>query len=224
MAFELARGDYRSRPGIQALTEGPVDSNGDLDLDASLPAIATARTLGQPIWHDDLRTRTWTRRDHALTLLIDHSGSMDGDRLAAATIAAAVLAIRSPQDYSVIAFAGDAIVIKAQHEQRPLASVVNDILALRGYGTTNVSLGLRAGLRQLARSASSRRIGVALTDGVATTGPDPRPFASRFDQLHVVCPGDAPVEAIRLARRGQGSCARLTRPTEIGRVLAGLVR
>lgn len=221
---ELARGDQGLRSGIQTLRPGPVESGGDLDLDASLPAIALSRKLGTPIRRDDLRTRVWARQDHALTLLIDHSGSMDGDRLAAAAVAAAVLAIRSPRDYSVIAFAGDAIVIKAQREERPLAAVVDDILALRGYGTTNVSLGLRAGLAQLARSNSARRIGVALTDGVATTGPDPRLFASRYDQLHVICPDDSSGEAAVLARCGSGSCARLSRPTEIGRALAELMR
>lgn len=224
MVVELARGDHRPRSGVQALTDAPVDSGGDLDLDASLPAIAAARATGEPVKRDELRTRTWRRRDHALTLLIDHSGSMDGDRLAAAAIAAAVLAIRSPRDYSVIAFAGDAIVIKAQHEVRPLAGVVHDIVALRGYGTTDVSLGLRAGLRQLNRSSSSHRIGVALTDGVATTGIDPRALAARFDRLHVICPDDASDDAIALARHGNGSCVRLSRPTAIARVLAGLMR
>ena len=224
VAVDLARGDEGRRSGTKQLATMPVERGGDLDLDHSLPAIAEARAAGRPVDIDELKARNWIKRDHALTLLIDHSGSMDGDRLVTASLAAAVLAIRSPDDYSVIAFAGEVIVVKAQREPRPLAEVVNDILALRGYGTTDVALGLYAGLEQLARSASSQRIGIAMTDGVSTSGGDPFALAGRFGQLHVVCPADAPEAADRLARRGGGECARVTRPTEVGRVLAGLMR
>lgn len=224
IAAELARGDHDRRSGTREMRLGRLDRGGDIDLDASLHAVVDARRGATAVDADLLRSRTWGSRNHALTLLIDHSGSMDGDRLVAAALGAAVLAIRSPHDYSVVAFAGDAIVIKQQRQERRLEDVVDDILALRGYGTTNVSLGLTAGLKQLDASSASQRIGVVLSDCVATSGPDPLDLATRFDQLHVVCPNDAPSDALRLARRGGGSCARVARPTEVGRALASLIR
>jgi Mg-chelatase subunit ChlD len=74
------------------VTTVPADREGDLDLDASLTAIADARAAPRPVGLDELRARAWARPTLALCLLVDASGSMGGARLAAAALTAAACA------------------------------------------------------------------------------------------------------------------------------------
>ena len=53
---------------------------GDLDVDASLDALADARGRGAPPDPDELRVRGWSQPGTALCLLVDRSGSMGGRR------------------------------------------------------------------------------------------------------------------------------------------------
>ncbi|MEZ5167834.1 MAG: hypothetical protein R2695_15625 [Acidimicrobiales bacterium] len=62
----------------------------------------------------DLLVRHWTKPTMAIALLVDRSGSMNGDRLAVAAVAAAGCAWRAPADWSVLAFADRQLAVKSQ--------------------------------------------------------------------------------------------------------------
>jgi len=215
----LGQGGGEKKRGVGHLSSGRLSQGDELDLDASLPAIAEARSLGHNVDPDLLRGRHWVREDHALTLLIDRSGSMGGERLVTAALAAAIVACRAPADYSVIAFAGDCVVVKSQDSDRPTDSVLDDLLSLHGYGTTDLARALAAGHQQLSRSRSRRKVGILLSDGMSTAGGDPLRLAREYETLHVIAPpGDAP-QAAALARVGGGRFAQVSRASELPEVL-----
>lgn len=170
---DAARTGPQRRRGVGRMRRAPMArATGDLDLDASLDAVVQLRS-GTGHDAEGLHVRAWDRPDTALCLLVDRSGSMAGDRLAAAAVAAAAIMFRSPRDCSVVAFAEDAVVLKAQDEHRAVEDVVGDLLRLRGFGVTDVGLALRTARRQLERSRAGRRLAVVMSDCRATTGGDP---------------------------------------------------
>ena len=215
----LGQGGGQRRRGVGQLAAGRLSPGDDLDVDASIGEIAEARAVGRSVDGDLLVGRHWVREEHALTLLVDRSGSMGGERLVTAALAAAVVACRAPDDYSVIAFAGDAVVIKSQDVARPTDSVLDDLLSLHGYGTTDLARALRAGSAQLSRSRARRKVGILLSDGAATAGGDPLRLAREFEMLHVIAPPGDAVQAAALARAGGGRFAQVVRPSELPEVL-----
>ena len=68
------------------------DFSGDLDIDASVDAIAGHRATGV-LEVEQLRHRVWTKNTHAISLVIDRSGSMGGEPLATAALTAAAVEI-----------------------------------------------------------------------------------------------------------------------------------
>ncbi len=79
-----------------------------------------------------LRVRALVRPGTALCLLVDRSGSMGGEPLATAAVAAAAVAWRAPDDYSVLAFGKDVVVAKGAGRLRQPSRSCSDVLALRG--------------------------------------------------------------------------------------------
>jgi len=83
-------------------------------------------------------------------------------------------------------------------------------LRIPARGLTNVGFGLTVARAELATSAARRRTAVLLTDAVHIAGPDPRPVARRFPELHVLLQvdgeHDAPLGA-DIARLGRGRMA-----------------
>ena len=72
-----------------------------------------------------------------------------------------------------VAFAEEALVVKAQDRHRPPDEVVDDLLTLRGFGTTDLARALRVARLQLERSTAGRRLAIVLSDCRATAGEDP---------------------------------------------------
>jgi len=146
------RGPVRPR-GIGKMATMPYRPDaGDVDLDASLGAIVDARAARSAVDPEGLKIRSWVRPGTALSLLVDRSGSMGGKPLATSAMAAAAVAWRSPADYSVVTFGKDVVVAKSQDSSKGGETVVNDVLALRGFGTTDLAGALRAAGDQLSRS------------------------------------------------------------------------
>lgn len=221
---DLARGESRPSRGVDRIVSRAGDPAGDIDLEASLEAVLDARASESAPDLDQLVMRSWVRTEHALSLIVDRSGSMGGERLVAAALAAAVVACRAPSDYSVVAVARDAVVVKAQDEARSVEQVIDDLLALRGHGTTNLELGLRVARDQLARSPSARRIALLLSDGNATAGGDPTVVARSLDMLHAVAPPGDNTAAAELARVGGGRFVELPGPSQVPEALLRLMR
>ncbi len=186
------RGPVRPR-GIGRLVEQPYRPDaGDLDLDASLEVIAAARAAGEAVDPERLRVRAWSTPSTAICLVVDRSGSMGGKPLATSAVAAAAVAWRAPGDYSVLSFGKEVVAPKSQDRTRPVEEVVDAVLALRGFGTTDVARALEAARDQLVRSSAGRRITVLLSDCRATEAGDVVAAARALDELVIIAPqGDS---------------------------------
>jgi Mg-chelatase subunit ChlD len=212
---DLARIGPVRRRGIGRMRSVTLrDADGDIDLDASLDAVVLGRARGG-IDPDQLRVQAWQRPSTAVCLLVDRSGSMAGDRLAAAAVAAASVLFRAPLDCSVVAFAEDAVVLKSQDAPRSPDEVVGDLLRLRGFGVTDLGLALRTAARQLERSPAGRRITILMSDCRATTGGDPLPHAGAVPELVVLAPQDDTADAEALAEALGARWAGLGGPTSV---------
>ena len=167
---------------------------GDIDIDASLDALNELRATGV-VDADELRVRGWLKPGTAISLVVDRSGSMGGKPLANSAMAAASIAAREPADYSVLVFGKDVIAAKSQDVHKFGDDVVNTVLALRGFGTTDLAGALHASREQLSRSKASRRITVLLSDCRATVDGDARAAAKSLDELVVIAPFEDDAEA-----------------------------
>lgn len=216
--LRLARSGRSETRGIGRLVGAPLDAGRDLDVDGSIETLASA--AGRRVSAAELRATRWARPTSALSLVIDRSGSMNGDRLAAAALAAAAVALRADDDFSVIAFASDALVLKAQEVPRPIADVVDDVLALRGHGATDLDLALREARTQVARSRSSRSVTVLLSDCRSTAGADPVQVARTFERLVVVAPEDDADDARAFVAAAGAELALIAGPASIPSALS----
>ena len=198
-------------------------ADGDLDLDASAEALGLARATGVAPRLEELAVVNWARPELALCLVVDRSGSMHGERLATAALAAAACAWRAGTDHSVLACAGDVVVVKAQDEVRPPDAVAGDVLRLRGHGTTDLRLALRTARAQLDRSRARRRVAILLSDGRATVGGDPTPEAARLDELCIVAPADDAEDAAALADAAGARWVPLEGPSGVPAALTRLL-
>ena len=223
VVLDRARTGLPRSAGTRTLRARRADLGGDLDVDASLDALASARAEGRPVGLDELVARDWGRPETALCVLIDSSGSMSGERLAAAALTAAACAWRAPGDHAVLAFAREVVVLRDIGATRRPAAVVDQVLSLRGHGVTALATALRAAAAQLARTRASRRVVVLLSDCRATDEQDPVPAARALDELLVLAPADDSAQAEELARRAGARWAALSGAADAPRVLAGLL-
>jgi Mg-chelatase subunit ChlD len=222
--IDVSRRGRARRRGIGKIETQPFHpEHGDLDVDASFEALAEARAGGGLPDHEQLRVRGWRKRGTALCLVVDRSGSMGGKPLATAALAAAAVASRTPADYSVLAFGRDVVVAKAQDVAKPADLVVADLLALRGFGTTDVAGALRVAAMQLQRSTAGRRIALLLSDCRATVPGDVLAAAGRLEELCVVAPASDADAAKRFAAETGARLVTVEGPSEIPDALAAVL-
>ena len=135
--------------------------------------------------------------------------------LASAALAAAVCSWRAPAEFAVLAFGDKVVAIKELQQTKPPERVVAEVLALRGHGTTDVALALRAAARQLAPSSATRKLTVLLSDAEVTTGGDPVPAGRALDELVVLAPADEPEHARDLIAACGGRLAEVAGPMSV---------
>lgn len=193
---------------------------GDLDVDASLDAVLRARVEGAAVDPDELRVRSWSTPGTAICLLVDRSGSMTGRPLATAAVTAAAVAWRAPDDYSVLSFGKDVVAAKSQDVAKSNERVIDAVLALRGFGTTDVAAALTAAADQLSRSRAGRKIAVLLSDCRATAPGDVVGAGRRLDELVIVAPQSDDAEAQDLARRCGARITTVAGPSDAAAALA----
>jgi len=223
VSLDRARSGLPRRRGIGKMRSVPAGGEGDLDLDASLPAIAEARATGHAVSVDDLTVRQWSKPTLAVCLVIDASGSMGGARLAAAALTAAACAWRAPGEHAVLSFAKEVRVLRPLDSQRGADLLVDDILRLRGHGVTGLSGALRAANEQLAGSRAGRRVVVLLSDCRATDDVDPVPAACALPELLILAPADDYEQAADLAGRCGGRWAPMAGAADAPSALLGLL-
>lgn len=225
LVLDLTRtGRARSRGVGKLVRSKATIDGGDIDVDGSLDAMVAARSEGRPPAVDELVTTAWQKPRTAICLLVDRSGSMNGQRLASAALAAAVCSWRAPVEFSVLAFGDKVVSIKELHQLKSPESVVAEVLALRGHGTTDVELALRAAQLQLAGSRASRKLTVLLSDAEVTTGGDPLPIAKALDELTILAPEDEPEHARKLAAGCGARIAEVGGPFSVLDALRSLVQ
>lgn len=225
VVLDLAATTGTTTRGIGRMRSLPMtEAGGDLDIEGSMDALISARASGTPPPVDELRARTWSRPDAAFVVLIDRSGSMTGDRVATAAVAAAAAAQRADTDYGIVAFSDKAIVVKAIGQPRPVEDVVNDVLRLRGFGPTDLSLALRTAAAQLSRSGASRRRVILLSDCRPTAGSEPELAASGLEDVGILAPADDCEDAADLASIIGARWAPLAGPTDVPAAFAAISR
>lgn len=222
VAVRLTRSGAARARGTGRLRRVRLEPGGDLDVDASLEAVVTARASGLPAVVEDLRGTAWRRTSLALCLVVDRSGSVSGERLATAALAAAAVTLRAPDDHSVVVFSDRSVVVASQGSSRPAGSVVDDLLALRGHGLTDLAAALDTAAAQLARSRAERRLTVLLSDCRSTAGPDPLAAALRLERLAVVAPGDDSADAAAFAAATGARFETVAGPSDVPRALSFL--
>ena len=217
------RGPSRPRGTGKLVTQRYRPDGGDLDVDASLDAIVSARSAGVAIDPEGLRVRSWATPGTAICLLVDRSGSMGGKPLATNAVAASAVAWRTPDDYSVLTFGKDVVAAKSQDVAKSNELVVDSVLALRGFGTTDVAAALMAARDQLARSTAGRKVAVLLSDCRATVGGDAISAALGLDELVILAPESDDEEAQELAAAVGARITTVSGPSDaaaaVGRVL-----
>lgn len=108
----------------------------------------------------------------ALALVIDRSGSMQGEKIEMAKAAARASAeLLGPKDYvSVIAFdSGCYPVVPLQSAGN--SSVATQIASIEAAGGTNMAPAMEEALRQLSGSSAKLKHVILLTDGISEQGP-----------------------------------------------------
>jgi Mg-chelatase subunit ChlD len=167
------------------LERGPAGEahDGELDLETTLENVAGKPRPDPGDWV--MERRVEQRRQ--VVLIIDMSGSMAGENMALAAVAAAVLALKAHAgDLGVVGFADEARVVVPLGEALAEREMIRRLLDRPCRGATNIAAALELGGDELGRARNPRRAAVLITDGMATAGPDPRPVAARFPALHVL--------------------------------------
>lgn len=211
----------RNERGIGRLVSRPLSkATGDLDLDGSLDAIVELATGSDPHAADHLRVHAWRRPQIALCLLVDRSGSMHGDRLATAAVAASAVLFRSNAPAAVAAFAQDTIVLTSGRVPRTPDTVVTNLLRLRGHGVTDLAAALAAAADLLADSNAARRVTVLLSDCRVTEGGHGLSEAANLDELVILAPADDTADAEAFAQKVGAKWAPVGSPMDVPTALA----
>jgi len=214
------RGPAKPRGVGQLRTQRYRPDGGDLDVDASIDALIASRAGQSAIDPDDLRVRAWSTPGTAICLLVDRSGSMTGRPLATAAVAAAAVAWRAPDDYSVLSFGKEVIAAKSQDVAKSSESVIDSVLALRGFGTTDVAGALTAAADQLSRSRAGRKIVILLSDCRSTVPGDVVGAARRLDELVIIAPESDGAEAVELAHDAGARVTTVSGPSDSAAALS----
>jgi Mg-chelatase subunit ChlD len=199
IVLERARSGRVSMRGVWRLRPVRGATDGDLDIDASLEGVWSARTEARPVALDDLTTVQWAKAPTAFAVVVDRSGSMGGARLAAAATVAAACALRAPREHAVLSFAGSVEVIRPLAGDIPPAVVAERLLRMRGHGVTRLAAALKAAGEQLVPARARRRVVILLSDCRSTDEDGTLEAARALPELIILAPADDHEQAAHLA-------------------------
>lgn len=195
------------RPDATAPPGGPLVSHpwdaarpGPLDVAATVDALVTSG--GEPR-REDVRVLTRQQQARNYVILVDHSGSMVGRKLALAATMAAVLAhlaAAGRADYAVLAFDEELEEIKQLGEDRDVEAVADRILRLPEGRATDLGGAFEAAARLSELRPEATDV-LLISDCMPTRGQTTfaslRPLAERVPSLYV-CFTDERAAAIRI--------------------------
>ena len=223
IVLDRARAGRPTMRGTSRLRLARGATDGDLDIDASIDGVSTARTEARPVGHDDLTTLHWARPRTAFAVVVDRSGSMSGARLAAAATVAAACALRAPQEHAVLSFAATVEVIRPLGSDIAPALVAERLLALRGHGVTRLADALKAAREQLAAARARRRVVILLSDCRSTDEDDTLETACSLPELIILAPADDHEQAAQLADLSGARWAPVAHPLDAAAALDQLL-
>jgi hypothetical protein len=125
------------------------------------------------------------------------------------------VAWRSPDDYSVLAFGNDVVVAKSQDASKPGEKVVNDVLSLKGFGTTDLAGALLTAANQLSRTRAGRKVAILLSDCRSTVDGDPVAAAKGLEELVIIAPAGDDEEAQAFAARTGARLVTVEGPSDV---------
>ncbi len=133
---------------------------------------------------EGLRERLRTRPPLNLTLVVDRSGSMSGDKIEKAREAARNVVARLDRDdvFSLVSFDDQVKVHIPAGKLKDKAAVYEAIASLQPGGSTALYAGMQSGLaqaREFAKRGRTSRI-ILISDGLANVGPDKPADARRL--------------------------------------------
>ncbi len=213
-----------SLPTVITRSEYRVGDDADIDVEATLEAVLE-RGHATPY---DLIVEKREPRELSVVMMLDASLSMTGDKLAIATAAIAVLAYRlKTVDYALITFNDRPAVLKRVDQVKHLDDLIADLLGARAGGYTNIDGALRKGRKELGISRTKNRVGILITDGNYTVGPDPGDAASAYRRLFVLMTEShdcQPGVCAGIAKAGGGHMYEVSSFDEIPKVLYKALR
>lgn len=213
-----------SLPTVITRSEYRVGDDADIDVEATLEAVLE-RGHATPY---DLIVERREPRELSVVMMLDASLSMTGDKLAIATAAIAVLAYRlKTVDYALITFNDRPAVLKKVDQVKHLDDLIADLLGARAGGYTNIDGALRKGREELGISKTRNRVGILITDGNYTVGPDPGDAASAYRRLFVLMTEShdcQPGVCAGIAKAGGGHMYEVSSFDEIPKVLYKVLR
>ena len=125
---------------------------------------------------DKLRTQIKTD-----VIIIDVSGSMYGRSLLNAALTTSVLSyVMDKHHYAVILFNSNAMVLKRIREEKPVVTIIDQILDSEAVGFTNIETGLKQGLKELNKINGRNKFGILVTDGNYNRGENPTKIAEKY--------------------------------------------
>jgi len=180
--------------------------------------------------YDDIIGITREKKRKTGIVIIDTSGSMHYEKIINAALAACVLAYTMREDdYSIITFNTKAAILTKFKDKKNTEKIVDQILETEPIGYTNISAALILGLKELSTIKKRDKWGILITDGNYNRGGDPRQWALKYPKLHVIAiPSHKEKWGIRvckdLAKKGRGRFMKVSRYSEIPRILARMLR
>ncbi|MHA1149942.1 MAG: VWA domain-containing protein [Promethearchaeota archaeon] len=172
------------------------------------------------------------RQKRKIVLILDTSGSMYGRLLLNAALTTSVLAYNmEKEDYSIILFNSNVMVMKKIDEMKQISDIIDEILDSEAVGFTNIQIGLEKGLEELKRIRHKvkQQFGILITDGNYNRGEDPCILAKDYPKLHVIgMPADNDADrgidtCKEIARVGRGKFYAVKDYKEIPRALIALL-
>ena len=172
------------------------------------------------------------RQKRKVVLILDTSGSMYGRLLLNAALTTSVLAYNmEKEDFAIVLFNSTAMVLKNISKQKPIISIIDEILDSEAVGFTNIYIGLNKGLKELNRIKERKKnpFGILISDGNYNRGENPVAIAKKYPKLHVIgMPAennaDQGITTCReIAQAGRGKFYAVTDYKEIPRALIDLL-
>ena len=226
LAFDLARAGKVSAGGVGRLETARADrTEGDIDIDLSLDGLLEARAAGRAPRLEDLWVQRWQRPATAISLIVDRSGSMGGPPAGRGRRwRRRPVPCERPSSGRRWRSVTGSWPSSPPSAIRPALAVVDDVLRLRGYGTTDLAAALDAARTQLARCTARRKVAVLLrSDCRATAGGDPVTAARRLDELCVIAPAGDAADAEAFAMAANARFAAIAGPQSIPEAIAAVL-